>query len=156
MNKTWKLLSVFVLLFCLIVFSSCEELKQIISDTLEVEIEEKVNEILKDTCEGKFELPAAKRYEGFSISSNESETTYKIDIIEPSVTFEEYATNLKNTLGKDFLEVEIPEVTNGENEWEYTYENITYKVNFLQLEDKWQLKFVVVDNSITEDVTETQ
>lgn len=121
----------------------CDAVKQIISDTLESEIETKVNEMLGDAAEQPFELPEATRYEGFSVEEKGDTTTYKIDVIEPKVTFEEYVESLATSLGASFDEVDLGELQ-GQEEWEYVDGETTYQVHFKEGAEKWEIEVRVI------------
>lgn len=120
----------------------CDIINEIISDTLEAEIESKVNEMLGDAAEQPFELPEATRYEGFSVDETGDTTTYKIDVIEPKVTFDDYVASLAASLGTSFDEVDLGELQ-GQEEWEYVDGDTTYKVHFKEGADKWEIEVSV-------------
>ena len=61
------IISLSLLLLATFVLAGCDDVKQIISDIAEEEIETQVNDMLGLTEEDElFQLPAAKRYEDFS------------------------------------------------------------------------------------------
>lgn len=151
---------VFILGMGCLVLSSCDSIKQMISDTLAPEIEEKVNEMLQDAgIEEEFHLPEATRYEGFALAEEENISTYKIEVIEPKVTFEEYAEDLAKTLGTTFTKEEIEDVKNQEK-WTYLDEGgNTYTLHFSEILDeegkvgKWKIE-VIVAYPMVEGATE--
>lgn len=159
-----KKIKAIILTFSLIITGalllvSCDQVKQIISDVAAPEIENKVNEALGlDTLpeDQQFELPEATRYEDFKITEEGSKTTYSGTVVEPKVTFEEYAQELTEVLGADFTTEEINQGVaeiRSEQEWSYTDESgTTYKFNFKEFInedgtiDSWKVD-VVIENA---------
>ena len=136
---------------------SCDEVKQIISDVAAPEIEQRVNEALgfqNLPAEEQFELPEATRYEDFKILEEGNKTTYSGTVVEPKVTFEDYAKELSDKLGADFTTEEINqgvEEIRSEQEWTYVDEDGTsYKFNFKELVkedgsiDSWTVDVVII------------
>lgn len=122
---------------------SCDQVKQIISDVAAPEIENQVNKALGfDTLpeEEQFELPEATRYEDFKIVEEGNTTTYSGTVVEPKVTFEDYAKELTDKLGADFTTEEINqgvEEIRAEQEWTYVDEDgSSYVFNFKELLDE--------------------
>lgn len=142
------------------VLAGCDEVKQIISDFAEEEIETQVNDMLGLTEEDElFQLPEAKRYEEFKFDvDNPEKTTFSLAVIEPKVTVEEYAEEMIETFLVGFEEEidkeELQEVIDKikeEKVWTYEYDGDTYKVNFEEFLaadgetiEKWTIAFEVV------------
>jgi len=165
--KLKKLLSCFVIVIMgLLLVVSCDTINQIISDTVSPHIEDTVNDLLGLTdapTEEKFKLPEATRYENFVVENKQNPEKYGLDVIEPKVTFEEYAEDLNKRLGGTFTKEEIhdkyEEVKNVEN---YTYvdeEGNEYVLNFKELVDengvvtKWTVSLVVTYKNYNPDTT---
>lgn len=118
----------------------CEQVKQIISDVAAPEIENQVNKALgldSLPVEEQFELPEATRYEDFKIVEEGNKTTYSGTVVEPKVTFEEYAQELTDILGADFTTEEIQQgvdTIRSEQEWTFTdVDGTVYQFNFKEL-----------------------
>lgn len=140
------ILTISILITTLILFVGCEQIKQAISDTAAPQIENKVNEMLGlNNNEKQFKLPEAKRYEGFSINTSEEKDTYKVDVIEPKVSFIEYVEELNETLGGNFTRTEI-ETGIGQESWTFKEDGEEYTVYFKELKNengnitKWEIQ----------------
>lgn len=161
-----KIILCFAVLFFTVIFvSGCDDIKQIVSDIAEVEIEQQVNEMLGLTKEEElFQLPKAKRYESFVFNDEDDKTEFSFDVINPEVTVEEYAEEMINTFAKGFeeeideeeLQKEIDKIKE-QGVWVYEFDGDTYTVTFDELlaEDgtvaKWSLSFEVLYNQTTEE-----
>ena len=67
------LFSLCVLFLATFILAGCDEIKQVVSDIAEEEIETQVNDMLGLTEEDElFQLPEAKRYEEFNIFKSNS------------------------------------------------------------------------------------
>ena len=140
------ILTISILITTLVLFVGCEQIKQAISDTAAPQIESKVNEMLGLSDNDKqFKLPEAKRYEGFSINTSEEKDTYKVDVIEPKVSFIDYAEELNETLGGNFTRAEIEAGAEQEN-WTFKEDGQEYIVYFQEFKDdggnitKWEIQ----------------
>lgn len=147
------ILTLSILVTTLMLFVGCEQIKQIISDTAAPQIENKVNEMLDlNDQDKKFKLPEAKRYEGFSVETTEEKDSYKIDVIEPKVTFEEYAVELNETFDGKFTKAEIKAGLAQEN-WVYRDGTEEYNVYFKEIKDangnieKWEIEVEIIHNN---------
>lgn len=145
-------ITITTLLIALILFVGCEQIKQAISDTAAPQIEKKVNEMLGlNESDKEFKLPDAKRYEGFSVETTEEKDTYKIDVIEPKVSFVDYAEELNNTLDAKFTREMIEEGIKQET-WTFNDGNEEYVLYFHEVLDengnvsKWQIQVEVKHN----------
>ena len=93
----------------------------------------------------QFKLPEAKRYEGFSINTSEEKDTYKVDVIEPKVSFIDYAEELNETLGGNFTRAEI-EAGAEQESWTFKEDGQEYIVYFQEFKDdggnitKWEIQ----------------
>ena len=174
-----KLRKVFMGLFLLVLgfvlFTSCDEIKQVISDQAAPIIEDTVNECLGLTDaeeDKKFKLPEAKRYENFVMKksnsfkggSKEHYEEYGLDVIEPKVTFSEYLIELNERLDGTFTQNEIYDfdgtVENG-SQWVYVDEtNTQYTLYFERIVDesgndeKWTVNLLISKLIAFEDKTE--
>lgn len=140
------ILTISILITTLILFVGCEQIKQAISDTAAPQIESKVNEMLGLSDNDKqFKLPEAKRYEGFSINTSEEKDTYKVDVIEPKVSFIDYAEELNETLGGKFTRAML-EAGIGQENWTFKEDGEEYIVYFQEFKDengnitKWEIQ----------------
>lgn len=137
-----KLLNIFVIFVCMLMVISCDTINQIISDTVSPHIEETVNDLLglsELSEEEQFKLPEATRYENFVFDTDNNPEVYALDVIEPKVSFEDYATELNERLGGTFTKEEIiekyEEVKAAEK---YTYvdeDGTTYELHFKEIVD---------------------
>ena len=166
-----KLRKVFMGLFLLVIgfvlFTSCDEIKQVISDQAAPIIEDTVNECLGLTDaeeDKKFKLPEAKRYENFVIKKTDNCEEYGLDVIEPKVTFSEYLIELNERLGGTFTENEIKNFDGSlENvsQWVYVDEtNTQYTLHFERIVDehgndeKWTVNLLISKIMASFDKTE--
>ena len=144
------------LVLVLALFTSCDEIKQVISDQAAPIIEDTVNECLGLTDaeeDKKFKLPEAKRYENFVIKKTDNCEEYGLDVIEPKVTFSEYLIKLNERLGGTFTENEIKNFDGSlENvsQWSYVDETDTqYTLHFERIVDengndeKWTVNLLI-------------
>jgi hypothetical protein len=92
-----------------VVLAGCEEIKQVVSDIAEEEIETQVNEMLGLTEEEElFQLPEAKRYEEFKFEDTDEKTSFSLAVIEPKVEILEYAQQMIETFapeGCDYIKL---------------------------------------------------
>ena len=154
------LCSLCLLFLATCVLAGCDDIKQIVSDIAEEEIESQVNDMLGLTAEEElFQLPAAKRYEEFAFNDEDPDkTTFSLAVIEPAVTVEEYAEEMIQTFlvgfEEEIDEEELQEAINKikeEKVWSYEYDGDTYTVNFEEILgadgetiEKWTIAFEVV------------
>ncbi len=164
------ILSLSLLLLATFVLAGCEDVKQIISDFAEEEIESQVNDMLGLTAEDElFQLPEAKRYEDFKFNDNDPDkTTFSLAVIEPKVTVEEYAEEMIQTFLTGFEEEideeELQEALDKikeEKVWTYEYDGDTYTVNFEEIlgadgetVEKWAIAFEVLYGDTAPEDTE--
>ena len=164
------ILSLCLLLLATFVLAGCDDVKQLISDIAEEEIETQVNEMLGLTEEDElFQLPAAKRYEDFYFDDEDPDKTeFSLAVIEPSVTLEEYAEQMINTFAAGFEEEideeELQEALNKVKEekvWTYEYDGDTYTVNFEEFlaadgvtVEKWTIDFEILYGDYVENPEE--
>lgn len=155
-----------------VLLAGCEEVKQIVSDIAEEEIESQVNDMLGLTEEDElFQLPAAKRYEEFQFEDTDEKTTFSLAVIEPTVTVEEYAEQMIETFLIGFEdEIDEEEVQAAldqikeDKTWSYEYDGNVITVNFEEILgadgvtiEKWGIDFEVlyaVDDPVDEEITE--
>ncbi len=155
------LLSLVLVVFGVVLLAGCDEIKQVISDVAEETIEDEVNTMLGLEGEDElFQLPEAKRYESFNVVKDEEDyiTGLSFDVIEPSVTVEDYAKEMINTFAKGFedefdeeeLQTEIDKIKEN-GEWSYEYDGDVYKVTFDEIMaadgetvEKWAFAFEVI------------
>lgn len=166
------IVSLSLLLLTIFVLAGCDEVKQIISDFAEEEIETQVNDMLGLTEEDElFQLPEAKRYEEFYFDDEDPDkTTFSLAVIEPSVTLEEYAEQMIQTFATGFEdeidEEELQEALNKikeEKVWTYEYDGDTYTVNFEEILaadgetiEKWKIAFEVVYGNVAEEPEQSE
>lgn len=153
------ILSFALLIFGVVVLAGCEEIKQVVSDIAEEEIETQVNEMLGLTEEEElFQLPEAKRYEEFKFEDTDEKTSFSLAVIEPKVEILEYAQQMIETFAVGFeeeiseedLQAAIDQVKE-QKEWTYEYDGDVYKVNFEEILaedgltiDKWTIAIEVL------------
>ena len=142
-----------------VLLAGCEEVKQIVSDIAEEEIESQVNDMLGLTEEDElFQLPAAKRYEEFQFEDTDEKTTFSLAVIEPTVTVEEYAEQMIETFLVGFEDEIDEEVVQAaldqikeDKTWSYEYDGNVITVNFEEILgvdgvtiEKWGIDFEVL------------
>ena len=150
------------IIFCLsflflatFVLAGCDEIKQVVSDIAEEEIETQVNDMLGLTEEDElFQLPEAKRYEEFKFNVDDPEKT----TFEPKVTVEDYAKQMIETFAVGFEDeideeeiLEAIEQIKEQKVWTYEFEGDVFTVNFEEFFaadgetiEKWTIAFEVV------------
>ena len=158
------LFSLCVLFLATFVLAGCDEIKQVVSDIAEEEIESQVNDMLGLTEEDElFQLPEAKRYEEFKFDVNDPEkTTFSLAVIEPKVTVEDYAKQMIETFAAGFEDeideeeiLEAIEQIKEQKVWTYEFEGDVFTVNFEEFFaadgetiEKWTIAFEVVYGNV--------